>query len=166
MVVTASILVIDHWVVSWPVSIQLTTRTCIALNLQRKRRLDTFYFKVVETLRKIRKKLKLKISNLYHYLAQNLNIIGHLTLKCNRCVTFDHGPDCTPEQVNYNFDIVDDEVQCTDPAGTCPNAICQCDKDMITGFKDFLDIYNPSYSAFAGGFDSMTQCEVSSIFWM
>jgi len=80
--------------------------------------------------------------------------------KCNRCVTFDHGPDCTPEQVNYNFDIVNDEVVCTDPAGTCPNAICQCDKDMITGFKEFLDVYNPSYSAFQGGFDSMTQCEL------
>ena len=32
---------------------------------------------------------------------------------------------------------------------------------MITGFKEFLDVYNPSYSAFQGGFDSMTQCEVS-----
>ena len=82
--------------------------------------------------------------------------------KCNRCVTFDFGPDCTPEQVNYDFDIVNDEVVCTDPVGTCPHAICQCDKDMIIGFKDFMDIYNPSYSAIPGGFDSMTQCEVSS----
>ena len=22
--------------------------------------------------------------------------------RCNRCVTFDYGPDCTPEQIDYN----------------------------------------------------------------
>ena len=34
--------------------------------------------------------------------------------RCNRCVTFDYGPDCTPEQVGYDFDFDEttDEVIC------------------------------------------------------
>ena len=64
--------------------------------------------------------------------------------------------------MNYNFDFINDEVVCSDPAGTCPRAICECDKDMITGLREFLDIYDPAYHAFQG-FDFMTQCEVSRI---
>ena len=26
--------------------------------------------------------------------------------RCNRCVTFDFGPDCTPEQIDYNVSII------------------------------------------------------------
>ena len=64
--------------------------------------------------------------------------------------------------MNYNFDIVDSEVACSDPAGTCPQAKRECEKDMITGLKEFLDIYYPAYHALQG-FDALIRCEVSSI---
>merc|ERR1712193_298516 len=67
--------------------------------------------------------------------------------KCNRCVTFDHGPDCTPEQINYNYELVEDDNG-TVTVGTCQNAICECDKDMIKGFANFLDVHNAQFHAF------------------
>lgn len=82
--------------------------------------------------------------------------------RCNRCVTFDFGPECTPEQISYDFEITaDDEVICKDPANTCQNAICQCDKATILGFKEFIDIYDSNHHAFHG-FNTFSDCEVKN----
>ena len=60
----------------------------------------------------------------------------------------------------FQFEITaDDEVICKDPEGTCQNAICQCDKGTILGFKEFIDIYNPNYHAFLG-FENTNECEI------
>ena len=105
--------------------------------------------------------------------------------RCNRCTTMDFGEACNPDQIDYNvslpfyykkiilsilytvyyilciqFEITaDGEVICKDPEGTCQNAICQCDKGAILGFKEFIDIYDPSYHAFLG-FEAITECEI------
>lgn len=72
--------------------------------------------------------------------------------RCNRCVTFDFGPTCTPEQVAYDFDInlQTDEVTCLDAENTCKRAICECDKHTILEFKGVIDFYEPANHAFHG----------------
>lgn len=104
--------------------------------------------------------------------------------RCNRCVTFDYGPDCTPEQIDYNvnywfenytifniitklneqlkffqFDIDEntDVVTCLDPESTCARAICECDKHTITTFASVIDFYDPINHAF-NGFEPENDC--------
>lgn len=79
--------------------------------------------------------------------------------RCNRCVTFDYGPDCTPEQIDYKFDIDEntDVVTCLDPENTCARAICECDKHTITTFASVIDFYDPINHAF-NGFEPENDC--------
>lgn len=80
--------------------------------------------------------------------------------RCNRCVTFDYGPDCTPEQIEYDFEISEnDEVTCLHPKDTCQRAICECDKANVLGFKGLIDVYDPAYHAFLG-FESVRDCQL------
>jgi len=79
--------------------------------------------------------------------------------RCNRCVTFDFGPDCTPEQIIYNFDIDMDtnDVTCLDPKDTCQRAICECDKYTVVEFASVIDFYDPLNHAF-NGFEMEDEC--------
>lgn len=80
--------------------------------------------------------------------------------RCNRCVTFDYGEACTPEQVAYDFEITEDnDVICTNSKGTCQHAICECDRHTILGFKRFIDIYSPEFHAI-NGFEMTKDCLV------
>lgn len=91
-------------------------------------------------------------------------------VRCNRCVTFDFGPECTPEQVAYEvkntnsqsdgkkkFQFVQNgtSITCTNEPNTCEQAICECDKDSVLGFANVIDIYDPTLHAF-NGFEPIT----------
>ncbi|CBY36796.1 unnamed protein product [Oikopleura dioica] len=79
-------------------------------------------------------------------------------VRCNRCVTFDFGPECTPEQVAYEFVQNGTSITCTNESNTCEQAICECDKDSVLGFANVIDIYDPTLHAF-NGFEPITGCD-------
>lgn len=84
--------------------------------------------------------------------------------KCNRCTTFDHGDQCTPETVKYNFKIGKaDTITCTDAPGTCKYNICECDRwsvmnlQKVVGSKQIIDTTDDRYLAHKG-FIAENQC--------
>jgi hypothetical protein len=82
--------------------------------------------------------------------------------KCNRCVTFDYGDECTPEQTDYKFEMVEDEMVCTDQEDTCSHAICECDKETIIQLKDKIDYYEADKHQF-NGFRPEYECVMKQV---
>ena len=80
-----------------------------------------------------------------------------------RCAEDMHGSECIGELVRYNYSIVGGsrKAVCTDNAGTCARALCECDTTFAINHALSTDEYNQQYSHFYGRFQYQTVCRKS-----
>ena len=77
--------------------------------------------------------------------------------QCLRCVTEYYGSECIGEMIWYNFEILNEPI-CTDSAGTCERALCECDKEFAKDHGEQAEIYNPDFSHIFAMFDYEEIC--------
>jgi len=81
---------------------------------------------------------------------------------CQKCVEAEHGGDCIGENITYNYSFSSNQsnkAQCTDPAGSCKRALCECDSTFAFNQAGSVTAeYNPGYSHFFAAFDYRNIC--------
>ena len=57
----------------------------------------------------------------------------------------------------YTFEYSNGPV-CTNSAGTCERALCECDREFAQAHAENVDVYNPDFSHIFAGFPAETIC--------
>ena len=53
---------------------------------------------------------------------------------------------CEPKLVTYDWiGLANNQIQCTDPIGSCDRNVCNCDKDAADFFAKHRSTYNSSF---------------------
>jgi len=88
--------------------------------------------------------------------------------QCYKCITMEHGDEtkgCAGESVRYKFEAHMDKVTykktltCTDPEGSCPYNVCQCDLAQAKKFAALAGEWKAEYHAGKwGNFDKEASC--------
>ena len=76
---------------------------------------------------------------------------------CLKCAIDEFGDSCTREFNNYSTEE-SDSLRCTDSAGSCEKALCECDKHFAESHASEAENYDHGFNQISGGFKYLQVC--------